>query len=160
MNFFLKGVDFRSPVLTRKPRIWWAYICWCIQYQMDTHKPYYPGFIRSWALKRYGSKRYHMQWRMVHFWQANLKDFQLTDDLRPLPWWLGEAALGVFVKPWDWLARQFRKQTLGLSHRCEFTDKLHGALYTDHADDFMQQAFERFIERISPDGVEPDEDSP
>lgn len=150
MAFFMKGVNLRNPTLTRKPRIWWAYLCWCVQFLMDTHKPYYPGFVRRWALQHYGSRRFHMQWRMVHYWQAHLS-YELKEEDRPLPWWLGEAALGGLVVPWNWIARQFRKQTLGLSHRCEFTDPIHGALYTDHADDFMEQAFEQFVERISPD---------
>lgn len=45
----------------------------------------------------------------------------------------------------------FRHHTGGRSHRCEFTDKNHGALYGHSEGAFMDRYFEKFIQNISRD---------
>jgi hypothetical protein len=114
---------------------------------MSTHRPIYPSFVRLWALRRYG-ERYHISWENVRTWQQYNPEFELTNDLRPMPWWLQPRALGVFVKPWNKIASWFIRQTGEFSHRCEFTDKEDGLLYGGKKGAFMNKMFEQFIESI------------
>lgn len=148
MSYLLKGVNFRHPHLTKDLRVWWQYFCWCVHAWMMSHRPYYPQFIRVWALRHYGSQRYHMSWRMVEQWRRVDPNYVLKKEWRPLPWWLGESALGAFLKPWDRAERWFRQRTGERSHRCEFTDAKEGALYGGQRGAFMDEYFEQLIRNI------------
>lgn len=43
----------------------------------------------------------------------------------------------------------FRARTGGRTHRCEFTDKIEGALHGGKKGAFMDAYFEKFLENIS-----------
>lgn len=146
IRFIAKGVRWRDPRLTKDWRIWLQYICWCIQAWMSNHNPILPGFIRIWALKRW-PERYHLTWRMSEWWRDGL-GADMTDIAKPLPWPLGEAAMGPFIKPWEKTKRFFRGHTGGRSHRCEFTDPKIGALYGGQEGPFMNELFDEFVRKI------------
>jgi hypothetical protein len=84
---------------------------------------------------------------MAREWEAR----GLTDYPRPLPRYIGAAAIGPFIRPWNWVARFFRRFTGGRSHRCEFTDREKGALYGGKEGAFMNRYFEQFLANISRD---------
>jgi hypothetical protein len=134
---------------TKDPRIWFSYLCWNIQIWMKTHIPYYPMWLRKIILTRTDSKRHGLSWRMIDWWKSQNPNY--VPQRKPLPWYIGECALGPFAKPWKRIARFFNHWTGGLSHRCEFTDPENGALYTGVKDPFMNRLFERFITNISKD---------
>jgi hypothetical protein len=121
------GIRFRDPRLIRDYRIWLQYLCWCIQSWMSSHKPILPMFLRVWAY-RLGA--------------------DVSEIAKPLPWPLGEAAMGPFLAPWNRVERFFRDRTGGRSHRCEFTDREAGALYGGQQGPFMNKLFEQLLENI------------
>lgn len=135
---------------TRNPAIWFAYWCWCVQFWMACHTPYWPMPVRHWAYRRYGENRYGLTWRQIAQWRRVRPDWQPTAF--PLPWWLGAYALGPFQFPWRRVQRWFRDRTGGRSHRCEFTDREHGALYGHREGPFMDAFFEQLIANVSVDG--------
>ena len=135
---------------TRNPRIWFQYACWCLQNWMTKHKPYYPDGLRRWLLDRYDPRRHSVspaQWR---FWHKNLKT-PPSNEMRPLPWFVGVMAEGPFVGPWWRLSCFVRRFTGGRSHRCEFTDPEAGALYGHRCGAFMQEYFKIFLYNVTPD---------
>jgi hypothetical protein len=153
IGFIMKGIDLKNSNLTRNPRIWLEYLCWCIQYQMSVHKPYYPGWVRGLVLKYYphANERWSIHWNMVRIWQQVNPDWQITPNRTPLPWYIGTAAFGPFIIPWEAVQRWFRSHTGGRSHRCEFTDKSNGVLYGGQDGGYMERYFEQFIANISAD---------
>ena len=143
------------PRRTSNPLIWWQYLCWRIQFWMSGHRPLLPSPVRMWAYNRWGGRRYSISPRTVEGWIrfGGLTPEQAKQDqYRPLPWPFGEYAMGPFVGPWARVQRFFRSQTGGRSHRCEFTDKEHGALYGHNEGAFMDRLFERFLDNIDADG--------
>ncbi len=46
------------------------------------------------------------------------------------------------------VCRWFRDRTGGRSHRCEFTDREHGALYGFNEGAFMDKLFDQFLKNI------------
>lgn len=108
--------------------------------------PILPDFIRLWALRRW-PERYNLTWQMREWWQKGL-GYDVSNIPKPLPWPLGEAALGPFLPPWNRAERFFRSHTGGRSHRCEFTDPKIGALYGGQEGPFMDQLFEQFLRNI------------
>ena len=72
-------------------------------------------------------------------------------ELQPLPWYVGEVAMGPFYPLWKQMRAIVRKGRGGRSHRCEFTDKERGALYGGKDGGFMNEYFEQFIQNISRD---------
>ena len=70
---------------------------------------------------------------------------------RPIPWPIGEAALGPFVRPWWRVADFIRRGTGGRSHRCEFTDPQRGALYGHQHGAFMDAYFDALLDNIKRD---------
>lgn len=149
IRFILTGIDFRNPNLTRNPRLWAQYLCWCVQHYMMFNKPILPGFIRIWAHRRW-PERMHMTWRMREWWRDGL-GHDVSNIPKPLPWPLCEAAMGPFLAPWNRVERFFRVRTGGRSHRCEFTDRESGALYGSQQGPFMDALFEQLIANISED---------
>lgn len=135
--------------MTKNPIVWFQYVCWLVQWWMYKHQPYYPMWLRKRLLNRYPSQRWGMYWAVIHNWQRINPKWQLTDDWRPLPWYVGVHAIGPFVKPWQRIASIVAKGTGGRSHRCEFTDKHKGALYGHKNGAFMNALFEQFIANIS-----------
>lgn len=148
MKFFLTGIHFDNPRLTRDWRIWLQYLCWCIKHWMMFHKPYLPMFVRGWAYRHYGNERFHQSWRMREWWRDGL-GADVSKIAKPLPWPLCETAEGPFVRPWSRVERFFSNHTGGRSHRCEFTDREMGALYGGQQGAFMDRFFEQFIGNIS-----------
>jgi len=146
IRFVMKGVRFRDPRLTRDWRIWVQYLCWCIQAWMSSHKPILPSFIRIWAIRRWPD-RINMTWRMREWWQDGL-GADVSKIPKPLPWPLCESAMGPFLAPWNQVERFFRSHTGGRSHRCEFTDPKHGALYGGQDGPFMDEMFDEFLKKI------------
>lgn len=118
---------------TRNPLIWLQYLCWNIQWWMECHKPYMPSWWKKRVILHYAYTDKHGQRRVA-----------MTPRVNAL-------LRGPFVPPWNWIARQIRRGTGGRSHRCEFTDKRHGALYGHHEGAFMNRYFEAFIVNISDD---------
>lgn len=150
IKFILKGVDFTDKRLTRKPSVWLEYLCWCISNQMSTHKPYLPDWLRMFICKRVAPSRFLATWNTIKGWQSIDPTFDVSKSkFRPLPWYIGVAAIGPFVPVWDRVTRIFRNRTGGRSHRCEFTDKTNGALYGGQEGGYMNRMFDRFIEDIS-----------
>lgn len=149
IGYFMKGVDLRDPRLSRDWRLWAQYFCWCIANWMSCHKPYLPIRLRCWLLRRFPQNRWGMEWRLWEFWVS--QGYDLTDAPRPLPWPVCPDGFGPFVAPWNRVERWFRQRTGGRSHRCEFTDRRHGALYGGTDGAFMDRLFERFVENISDD---------
>jgi hypothetical protein len=131
--------------MTKNPIIWFQYLCWCIQFWMSNHKPYYPDWLRFWLRKRYPDSQYCKKWQ-VEFYKKN--DPRGVTILKPWPWYVGDHCFGPFLKPWGKVVSFFRGFTGGRSHRCEFTDPEHGALYGHNKGAFMNRLFEKFIERI------------
>jgi len=149
LAFFTKGVDWKNPRLTKKPRVWGEYLCWCIHAWMTGHIPYYPRWLRRYLLSRFPARRHGIMWWQVRYWQKHLSEYVFSKADRPLPWYIGPRAIGPFVRPWRWIARQFRGHTSGRSHRCEFTDREEGALYGGQKGGFMDDLFEELIRNIS-----------
>ena len=85
---------------------------------------------------------------MIAWWKSQNPSFE--PSYFPLPWWVGEHALGPFHRLPERLTRPLYRWS-GASHRCEFTDKERGALYTGIVDPFMDRLFEQFIQNISRD---------
>jgi|SRR6185369_1971960 len=154
--FILEGIDFKNPRLTRSTRIWFQYFCWCIRHYMMFHHPDYPGWIRGLVYKYYphAHQRWSVTWNMVRLWQHINPDFKLMPEITPFPWWIGMAALGPLRTPWTAVSRWFGRHTGGRSHRCEFTDRTHGALYGGQDGGFMNHYFEQFIANISAEDAE------
>lgn len=121
-NFFTTGVYWRDPRLTRNPRIWWAYLCWCLSFQMSRIGWWEPLWLCRWRIKR-GDR-------------------------------MGRRHIKPLQRPWNALLNRITRQQMGLSHRCEFTDREQGALYTGKMDPYMERMFQRFIDRISGGGPE------
>ena len=126
IKFFMKGVELRNPRLTRSPQIWWMYLCWCIQFQLVHNAPRYPESIRKWAFKHYGTDRFQYSTNSIRNRRIVFPDYQ--PKAKPLPWYIGEHALGPFYKISRRVGRWFRNQTGEYSHRCEFTDRGSGLL--------------------------------
>jgi hypothetical protein len=148
INHFLKGVDFKNARLTRSLRVWFEYLCWCIQSWMDTHKPYLPVKMRAWLLAKFPPERWHSG-RTYYYRLRNGAKASEISKFKPLPWPICPSAFGPFVGPWSRVERWFRNRTGGRSHRCEFTDKTDGALYGGTEGGFMDKLFDQFIENIS-----------
>lgn len=147
MGLFFKGIHWRDPRLTRSPRLWWQYFCWCIQHWMSNHRPLYPMFVRRFLCRFFpDERRYHLSWRTWYWWRDGLGT---EVDFKPLPWWVGEGFIGPFVIPWNKTRGWFRSRTGGRSHRCEFTDPRRGALYGGVEGPYMDRYFEQFIAAIS-----------
>jgi hypothetical protein len=132
---------------TYNPIIWLKYLAWCIQFWASGHAMAYPGWLRKWLLFTvFPDKRRHgTTWRMIHWWRSQNDSF--FPLYYPLPWWVGPHALGPFYNLPFKLTHPLRRFA-GASHRCEFTDKGHGALYTGTVDPFMDRLFEQFIKNI------------
>jgi hypothetical protein len=142
---------------TRSPRVWMEYWCWKTQFWMSGHKPYLPMVLRNWAYSRWGGRRWSVTPDLVAGWRrwGGLTDEDARKpENQPLPWPFGPYALGPFVGPWDRVSRFFRQHTGGRSHRCEFTDKEHGALYGHKEGPFMDAYFDRLLENISDADIE------
>lgn len=92
-----------------------------------------------------------MTWENVKQWQYVDPNWTLKNEWRPLPWYFGVSALGPFFKTWNRLERFIARGRGGCSHRCEFTDKQHGALYGGTDGPYMNAMFEQFIENITPE---------
>lgn len=148
-GYFMRGIDLQNPKLTRDWRIWAQYLCWCIGQWMTFHQPYLPMWIRCRLLRWFPQQRWAMQWRMWEFWVS--QGYDLTNVPKPLPWPICPHGEGPFVSPWNRVAGWFRRRTGGRSHRCEFTDPQHGALYGANDGPFMDRLFDQFIENISQD---------
>ncbi len=136
--------------MTKNLRIHLEYLCWRIQFWMSGHKPYYPLWLRMFLLSRFPETRHFMDWITYNNWLRT--GWQPKPEYRPLPWFVGEAAIGPLVKPWSRVGHFFRAHTGGRSHRCEFTDRRRGALYGGQDGAFMNKLFDQFIENISGDG--------
>ena len=132
--------------MTKNPVIWFQYFCWCAQNWMSKHTPYYPLGVRIWLHRLYPDTIYQPQ-HMIDSWRRFDKHY--NERYKPPPWYIGMHCQGPFMRPWRRIQAFFRGLTGGLSHRCEFTDKKHGALYGHKEGAFMNELFEQFIENIS-----------
>ena len=134
--------------LSRNPKIWLEYLCWCIGNWMDTHKPYYPRRLRRWLHGRYAPERFGTTQFQYRFWLSLGHDTDRIYQYRPLPWYVGPHAIGPFIPVWNAVARWFHHHRGGRSHRCEFTDFQKGALYGGQMGAFMDRLFEQFMKNI------------
>lgn len=134
--------------MTKNPVVWFQYLCWMIQAWMSRHEPIYPSWLRNWIYDHVPNAP--LRWSVSHADVASWKRFnpQLDPMMKPLPWWAGIAALGIFYKPWRAIINILRKGTGGRSHRCEFTDPEHGALYGHKEGAFMDRCFDVLLQRI------------
>jgi len=133
---------------TKNPKIWFQYLCWKIVNWMDTHKPYYPLRVRIFILRHYPETRFHMTKSTWERWAEN-SDFDKTNkDFWPLPWFIGESALGPFIKPWNKLASFVRRFRGNHAHRCDFTDPKNGLLYGGDGET-MNNLWHEFMRRIN-----------
>lgn len=154
IRWVLRGVDFHDPNLTRSPRIWRQYLFWCIHFGMSYGwQPIYPEVFRRWILRHYphARDRWSITWSTIDIWKQINPEWRTPITRKPLPWWIGTAAIGPFVRPWRRVERFFGNHTGGRSHRCEFTDKQSGALYGQNNGAYMNALFGQFIENISDD---------
>jgi hypothetical protein len=135
----------------KNPIVWFQYLCWNIQFWMSGQSMAYPIWLRKLLLRRYPAERHGASWRMIKIYKAANPNY--VPKYRPLPWYVGECALGPFYHPWRRLGTIVRKFTGGRSHRCEFTDKELGALYGGKEGGFMNELFEQFIQNI-PDDID------
>lgn len=147
IGFLAKGIDLQDSRLTRDWRIWVEYFCWCVGFWMMCHHPHLPMRVRMRVLQWFPQERWNVQWHMWDFWVR--QGIDLSNAPKPLPWPVCPHGLGPFAVPWTRIARWFQRRTGGRSHRCEFTDPEHGALYGGTDGAFMDRLFERFIENIS-----------
>ena len=135
---------------TRNPVIWLRYWAWCIQFWVSHPKRdmAYPLWLRKFLLCRVfpDRRRHGLSWRMIRWWESQNPNF--VPQYLPLPWWVGEHALGPFYGLPSRLTRPLRRFA-GASHRCEFTGRNVGALYTGRVDPFMDRLFDQFIQNIS-----------
>lgn len=136
---------------TRDPRVWAQYACWCVQFWMRRHVPSLPGFVRRWALRHFGNDRFNVTPQMFAWWSR--RGMVTNETPRPIPWPIGEAALGPFVRPWGRVADFIRRGTGGRSHRCEFTDPKRGALYGHKDGAFVDAYFDALVANIERDEV-------
>lgn len=133
---------------TRDPRIWLQYACWCVQFWMSGHRPLLPNRLRWWCRHLFpDQRRHHVTREQYRFWLSGRHNDPATLP-KPLPWPFEPHFVGPFYAPWKRVERWFRAGTGGRSHRCEFTDREHGALWGHREGAFMDRLFDRFVERI------------
>lgn len=151
MSHFTKGIDWNDPRLTRKPKIWLEYLCWCITAWMDEHNPYLPKWMRRWLYQHLEPRRLHVSQWQYQFWCEQNPGADRSSWPKPLPWPICPGAQGPFVGPWKSARAWLAQHRGGRSHRCEFTDRENGALYGGTEGGFMNKLFDQFIENISED---------
>ena len=151
LKFVLKGVDLKDKRLTRNPRIWAMYLCWCIANKMSYDAFTYPDWFRLYVIKHYSPSRMGMTWKRIDEWKRINPDFKMSPDMRPLPGIIGPYAIGPLNPLWIKLRHFIGKGSGRYSHRCEFTDKERGALYGGKDGAFMNDLFAEFIGNISSD---------
>lgn len=128
------------------------YACWCIQFWMSCHVPYFPTWLRLVLFPHYPRERHALTKSQIAAWQHVRPGY--VHLFAPLPWYLGQNFQGPLVDPWRRVQRFFRSMTGGRSHRCEFTDPEQGALYGHNEGPFMNRLFETFLANISADSSE------
>lgn len=148
IKHFTHGIEPRNPRLVKSPRVWWKYLNWCIYTYLQRYSFVYPMFIRKWAYRRYGERRYWLSNRTYAYWRETNPDWIPSKESTPLPWYIGEAGMGPVRLVWKRFLRIFSNQKGEYSHRCEFTDREKGALYGGKEGAFMNRLFEQFLENI------------
>jgi hypothetical protein len=115
---------------TRNPRIWFQYLCWTIQFWMMIHRPHVvPSVLRV---------------LITRLW---MRTWPTGEKPKKLPAWLHWIWVA-HLPGWSRVEQLFRRCTGGRSHRCEFTDPHHGALYGYNEGAFMNKLFEQFIRAV------------
>lgn len=125
----IRGLQARLPrPRTRDLRIRLQYTCWRIQFWMMTHRPHVVPSILHMPIAR--------------IWRRLIG----RGPVKPPAWlnWIWTAGL----PGWYSIERFFRRHTGGRSHRCEFTDRQHGALYGHNEGAFMNAYFDKLLENI------------